>query len=224
MAWEQLLWEQLSKGKLNFIQILPSRGKTMKNRSSKTILVFFALGLISCAFCVQQAQAVPVTGAISFGGDFAPNTGDLNTATSISFSSFIFATSVSGSYSSVPTFDLSLGIIHNSVTFDPFTAPVTPLWSFSYLGLTYSFDLLSLTFDRGPDTLTLDGSGTLKISGGGYDDTPGSWIMTLNQADGTFSFSSSNGALAAVPDGGMTVVMLGLGLCGIGIIRRKLTK
>ena len=32
----------------------------MKNRSSKTILVFFALGLISCALCVQQAQAVPI--------------------------------------------------------------------------------------------------------------------------------------------------------------------
>jgi hypothetical protein len=87
------------------------------------------------------------------------------------------------------------------------------------MGLTYSFDLLSLTFDRGPDTLTLDGSGTLMIDG--YDATPGSWIMTLNQADGSFSFSSSNGA---VPDGGMTVIMLGLGLCGIGMIRRKLTK
>jgi hypothetical protein len=191
----------------------------MKKRSSKTILVFLALGLISCAFCVQQAQAVPITGGISFGGDFTPNTGDLNTATSISFTSFVFATSVSGSYSSVPTFDLSLGIIHNPITFDPFTAPVTPLWSFTYMGLTYSFDLLSLTFDRGPDTLTLDGSGTLMIDG--YDATPGSWIMTLNQADGSFSFSSSNGA---VPDGGMTVIMLGLGLCGIGMIRRKLTK
>ena len=40
----------------------------MKNRSSKTILVFLALGLISCAFCVQQAQAVPITGAITFAG------------------------------------------------------------------------------------------------------------------------------------------------------------
>ena len=42
----------------------------MKNRSSKTILVFFALGLISCAFCVQQAQAVPIPipSAITLGG------------------------------------------------------------------------------------------------------------------------------------------------------------
>ncbi len=39
----------------------------MKNRSSKTILVFVALGLISCAFCVQQAQAVP-TSVITFAG------------------------------------------------------------------------------------------------------------------------------------------------------------
>ena len=40
----------------------------MKNRSSKTILVFFALGLISCALCVQQAQAVPINSVITFAG------------------------------------------------------------------------------------------------------------------------------------------------------------
>jgi VPDSG-CTERM motif len=196
----------------------------MKNRSSKTILVFFALGLISCALCVQQAQAVPISGGISFGGGFTPNTGDLNTATSLSFGTFpdIFVTSVSGSYSSVPTGAFSPpSLTQNPVTFDPFNLPITPLWSFTYLGVTYSFDLLSgFIFDRGTDTLTLIGSGLLMISGGGYDPTAASWILTANQAAGTFSFSSSNGA---VPDGGMTVVMLGLALCGIGMIRRKLT-
>ena len=53
----------------------------MKNRSSKTILVFFALGLISCAFCVQQAQAVPITGAITFAGGVTLDTGSVDTAT-----------------------------------------------------------------------------------------------------------------------------------------------
>ena len=55
----------------------------MKNRSSKTILVFFALGLISCAFCVQQAQAVPITGAITFAGGVTLDTGTVNTATQV---------------------------------------------------------------------------------------------------------------------------------------------
>ena len=47
----------------------------MKNRSSKTILVFFALGLISCALCVQQAQAVPINGVITFAGGAQLNSG-----------------------------------------------------------------------------------------------------------------------------------------------------
>ncbi len=194
----------------------------MKNRSSKTILVFFALGLISSALCVQQAQAVPITGGLSFGGGFTTDTGDLNTAHTLIFGTFpdIFITSVSGSYSGVPTGAGSPpDLTQNPVTFDPFTVPVIPLWSFTYLGVAYSFDLLSgFIFDRGTDTLTLMGSGMLMITG--YDPTQATWILTANQADGTFSFSSSNGA---VPDGGMTVVMLGLALCGIGMIRRKLT-
>jgi hypothetical protein len=196
----------------------------MKNRSSKTILVFFAVGLISCALCVQQAQAVPITGGISLGGGFTTDTGDLNTAHTLFFGSFpsVFITSVSGSYSGVPTGAFTPpSLTQNPVTFDPFTVPVIPLWSFTYAGLTYSFDLLfGFISNRGPDTLTLEGRGMLMISGGGYDPTPGIWILTANQANGTFSFSSSNGA---VPDGGMTVVMLGLALCGIGMIRRKLT-
>ena len=55
----------------------------MKNRSSKTILVFLALGLISCAFCVQQAQAVPTTGAITFAGGVTLDTASVNTATQV---------------------------------------------------------------------------------------------------------------------------------------------
>ncbi len=194
----------------------------MKNRLRKTILVFFALGLISSALCVQQAQAVPITGGLSFGGGFTTDTGDLNTAHTLFFGTFpdVFITSVSGSYSGVPTGAGSPpDLTQNPVTFDPFTVPVIPLWSFTYLGVAYSFDLLSgFISDRGPDTLTLMGSGMLMITG--YDPTQATWILTANQAAGTFSFSSSNGA---VPDGGMTVVMLGLALCGIGMIRRKLT-
>ena len=59
----------------------PSHG-ARKNRSSKTILVFFALGLISCAFCVQQAQAVPINGGvITIAGGAELDNADVNMAT-----------------------------------------------------------------------------------------------------------------------------------------------
>src|SRR5215467_4872947 len=61
---------------------LATERETMKNRSSKTILVFFALGLISCAFCVQQAQADSIN-VITFAGGAELNSGSVNTATQV---------------------------------------------------------------------------------------------------------------------------------------------
>ena len=55
----------------------------MKNRSSKRVLVFFALGLISCALCVQQAQAAYMNAAINFAGGVELNTGSVNTASQV---------------------------------------------------------------------------------------------------------------------------------------------
>ena len=53
----------------------------------------------------------------------------------------------------------------------------------------------------------------------GFDATTGSWVFTANQAGGTFSFSSSDGA---VPDGGSALILFGLGLGGLEALRRKL--
>ena len=86
-------------------------------------------------------------------------------------------------------------------------------------GNSYSFDLLTLMItQQGGDSLTLHGTGTLHITG--FDNTPGTWIFTANEAGGTFSFSSSNGAI--VPDGGTTVMLLGAALGLLGIARRAL--
>ena len=85
-------------------------------------------------------------------------------------------------------------VTQNPFTFDPFAPPISPLWTFMFLGDTYSFDLLTLSIDgQGGDTLSLCGTGDLNITG--FDTTTGTWVFTANQAGGTFSFSSSNGAV-----------------------------
>ncbi len=85
-------------------------------------------------------------------------------------------------------------------------------------GNTYSFDLLTLSIDQqGNNTLMLSGTGDLNMTG--FDTTTGSWVFTANQGGGTFSFSSSNGA---VPDGGSALILFGLGLGGLETLRRKL--
>ena len=49
--------------------------------------------------------------------------------------------------------------------------------------------------------------------------TTGTWLFTANQGGGTFSFSSSDGA---VPDGGSALILFGLALGGLEALRRKL--
>jgi hypothetical protein len=194
-------------------------------RFLQTTLALVATGLISSALVGPEAQAVPITGGISLGGAYSTNTGNLNTATAFTSFSNVFVTSVSGSYSTVGTGQMSPTVTQNGFQFNPFVGPVVPLWTFTSGGLTYSFDLTAITqrTQPGDDTLDLRGFGILRITGGtsNFDPTVGSWVFTANQQGGTFSFSSSNGAL---PEGGMTVVMLGLALGGIGMVRRKLAK
>ena len=188
---------------------------------SKTILTLLVIGLVGCGLFSQQAQAGPIVGGISLAGAYVTNTGNVNTATAFTSFPGVIVTSVSGSYTGVGTLGSSPAVTMNPFTFNPFSASVTPLWTFMSAGNTYSFDLtvLSLT-QQGSNTLTLNGTGTLHITG--FTDTPGTWVFTANQASDTFSFSSSNAAVAVAPDSGSAVALLGIALAGIEGVRRVL--
>jgi hypothetical protein len=190
---------------------------------SKTILTVLIIGLVSCGLFSQQAQAVPITGGISLSGTYVTNNGNLNTATSFTSFPFAIVNSVSGSYTGVGTGLSSPSVTMNPFTFNPLanpSIPVTPLWTFMSGLNTYSFDLtvLSSRLQPGDNSLTLKGTGTLHITN--FTDTPGTWIFTANQASDTFSFSSSNAAVA--PDSGSAVALLGIALAGIEGVRRAL--
>jgi hypothetical protein len=186
---------------------------------SKTILTLLVIGVVSCGLFSQQAQAGPIVGGISLAGSYTTNTGNVNTATAFTSFPFVVVASVSGSYTGVPTGLSSPVVTMTPFTFNPFSAPVTPLWTFMFAGSTYSFDLtvLSSRLQPGDNTLTLKGTGTLSITG--FDPTPGAWVFTANQLGNTFSFSSSN---AAIPDSGSAVALLGIALAGIEGVRRAL--
>jgi VPDSG-CTERM motif len=187
----------------------------MKN-STKTLFATLAVVFLVCAAVSPQAQAVMITGGISLGGSYTTDTGDINTATAFTSFPSAFVVSTSGDYSGVPLFT---SVTQNPFSFDPFV-PNNPLWTFMVGTDTYSFDLTTITLvDRSvPDALTLKGTGDLNITG--FDTTDGSWTFTANQAGGTFSFSSSNGALT--PDGGSALILFGLALGGLEALRRKL--
>jgi hypothetical protein len=101
--------------------------------------------------------------------------------------------------------------------FNPST-PTASLWSVG----GFTFDLLSSTIvTQNASTLVIEGTGI--VSGNGFDPTAMDWMFTTQSSGGrtrtTFSFSANG---VAVPDGGSAVALLGIGLTGLEILRRKL--
>jgi hypothetical protein len=195
------------------------------------------LAILSAAFCTvmfafsQNASATrhplpPVTlatsieGSINFAGSVQFDTNSLLTATRVNT---WFDVSHNAGFSNVTggatgAFALILpgtqALMATPWIFSPST-PTQGLWSVG----GFTFDLLSSTVvTRTATFLNVTGTGT--ISGNGFDDTPGAWSFTAQKPGTTeFSFSASS---SSVPDGGVTVALLGLTLVGVEVLRRKL--
>ena len=73
----------------------------------------------------------------------------------------------------------------------------------------------------------MTGSGTVSITGAGspFETTAANWSFTITDTSGgssgsfIFGFAQSD---TAVPDGGITVALLGAALTGLSLIKRKL--
>jgi hypothetical protein len=183
----------------------------------KTLLTgILALGM------VIAAQAIPITGTIDMGGTATLNSTSLGSATAATAFS---AVTVGG----LPTGTFA-GTFGASVTWSGFSWPsnvlVSPLWTFTFGGNTYSFDLAHVSvFSQSNFFLNLTGSGTLHVTG--FDDTPGLWSFTISNPTGlphdNFQFTFANSQTATgVPDGGMTVALLGIAFVVLEGLRRKL--
>lgn len=178
--------------------------KNMKLKNTLAIALVVGLGM--------SAQATPISGGISFAGNYTPNNPNLTLATSIAFG----ATGVTSGNGSFAVFAPGSAVTMSSpLAINPTSVPVLALWS---IGI-YSFDAYSLVQSaQTSSTLTLTGTGVIH-NGTPAEDTAGQWIATFNTLSGTFSWSASSGT---VPDGGTTMLLLGSALTGITLLRRKL--
>jgi hypothetical protein len=196
----------------------------MTNRSRKTILVFLALGLISCAFGVQQAKASNV---ITFAGGV--ELGDIhgNQVFSVNDATQVIGWLDGGDPPNMPTVESVSGVfatfgvmVGDSVTF-------TPTWSFNSGPISMFWQVDGFTFHLVASQVVFQPDGFVSVSGSGYITGPNDYRQGGNfrftsqddPADGVFSFSMSS-----IPDGGATVALLGLSLAGIEGIRRKLRR
>ncbi len=183
----------------------------MKNKI--LTLVVAAAAMISIA-----AQALPITGGISMTGGYTPfpNTGDLQDATQFNLAPVGIVTSVSGSYAAAGITPFVTPVSWSSPLIVNPPTGLVPLWNIPAFGA--SFDLTSFyVYASSAASIELRGNGMLHL--GTYEDTAATWIATFNTAANTFSFSASNGA---VPDGGMTLILLGTAFTAMGLIRRKM--
>jgi hypothetical protein len=171
------------------------------------------------------ANADPfINGSVSFsqtpGSTFTLTGGSSNfeTATGFDFGGqtnnlLVVSTTLSGLTTTFPT--MSLGTL-SSFTFGP--APgvaVNPLWKITSAGSPYSFAATSFVIDKQTaNAITLHGYGKLSLTG--YADTDARWDFSANNT-GSQSFSMSTGT---VPVPG-TLAILGLGLAGMSLTRRK---
>ena len=191
------------------------------------------LTLAAAGMMTITAQAVPITGGISFFGAYTPQdsaaatTPDLADATQIAFGGTVVGIGgTSGSFSVIP--DLNSVTMFTPLVFVPPTLPGASLWTTTAGGHTFSFDLTTLVVGAvsgtfpGAQSITMSGNGDVSYAGpSGYEKTAGTWTGTFNAAGGTFSWSSSTGA--NVPDGGSTLILLGSSIVGLfGIARKSL--
>jgi hypothetical protein len=202
-----------------FLLTEPTKGnKGQKMKLSKTLLAIVAA--VASVGLLSSAQAVPITGMLNIGGTATFNTTSLATASSATFSDAIVLGGNSGDFAS---FTVGTPVVMASYTFDPSTM-TNGLWSVN----GFTFNLTSSVVQQPRSATFLSVSGTGIITGpAGFDATAGVWAFTSQNASGrphaTFSFSA-NTEVGAVPDGGMTLALLGAGLVGLAAFRAKFAK
>src|SRR5215469_15814188 len=193
-----------------------------------TIKLAATSGIVAAMLAVASVQAVPISGSIEMGGELNLDNATLSSATQVTSWPLVYVVADSGSFGSISP--LSLVTMSSSPwVFSP--APgvaLNNLWSVGGFTFNFSSDTVSVSGNF------LDISGTGTITDTSADSAAFNWNLSLEQptTGGPMEFTFSAGAQAAsgggpggdVPDGGLTLVLLGIAFAGIEIFRRKLGK
>jgi hypothetical protein len=192
----------------------------MKNILKMAGVVAVALALTS------TLQATNITGNIGFVGSVTFDTGSAGTATEVTswINPQVSPSVPTGSFASILP-GTSAIFTGSTWTFADATT-INPFWTVG----GFTFELLSShVVSQGVTTLGQDGfvivQGTGIVMAAGFTPTTMSWSLTTQDPKAgtnpdSWSFSASANS---VPDGGATVMLLGMALSGVALLRRKLT-
>lgn len=206
----------------------------MKNQIKKSLVALIAIAAFS-----PIVSAVPIAGTINL--TMAPgatmtllnNVGTPGPVTAINADAVQFTNASAGFYSGHNAMvSLSSGSFATATpgaiadfanfTFNPVTVPVSNLWTVAGL-FRFELTAINVVDQSTPNFLNIQGGGyydDLVNDAGqgnaGFQRTYGLWTFTVTGQNPNFSWTSYN----TVPDSGMTAVLLGASLLGLGLIRR----
>ena len=189
----------------------------------KKLFILCVLVVALVGFTAFNAGATLISGDISLSGtSITNNSTDLTSATAFTAFSNIVVSTTGGSGDYIP------GIVGQSVTMTPFMFspslspnPLVPLWTFTFGGNTYNFDATSAVISSAiSNSITMGGTGTAYITG--LDPTPGTWVLSVNNAGLTESVSLST-QISSVPVPA-SMLLFAPGLAGLAAIRRRFKK
>ncbi len=199
---------------------------------SKTILAVLGTAVLASAMMTESAQAIPINGSIGFNGSgFGSTSGGTSTLT---FNNPMVVDIRQGDYgaagANVPA-GTPVNFAPISWTGQGTNAVLTPgpqlEWQFTANGTTFSFTLVSLsaaTLSNG--AVSLQGNGILTMSGA-FNRDPTNGTFSVQGTGNNFTFTivqASNTGIGPVPEGGSAIALLGMGVMGLEVLRRKLRK
>ena len=193
----------------------------------KNIIKIASVAVVALAL-TQAAQATQISGAVTFFGTIQLGNSGVAVSTVTGANEVLNWYGIAGA--GVPFVSSSSGNLSAStspaatVTFaTPWVfGPQASLWSYTGLdGDTFTFSLTTASISNDGNSISITGMGVITATGPvAFDATPASWNFTTQNpsAGGVFSFSAASGA----PDGGATMMMLGIALSGVALLRKKL--
>jgi protein with PEP-CTERM/exosortase system signal len=196
------------------------------NKESDMNKKWIKMAAVSMAVCglAGIAQAVPITGNITFAGGATLNTSSAGTATEVltwtgaGGTGLPVVISDDGSFSGIAPGTgaaFASGWHFNS-------GAVSSLWSVG--GFTFDLTSSHIVFQGGsPAGVLVDGIGAV-MGPAGTDPEAMTWSFSTSDpsAAGIFSFQVADGATGTVPDGGTTAMLLGLGVLALGLLKKQL--
>lgn len=186
------------------------------------LLLASALALLVTSGLAGQVKAQNIVGSVSFFGSSSVSGSSGAGITLVNFGNDWHYIAGTSTFNSI--------LPYTSATFNGFsfsgdgtaamlTAPDSPLWSITYSGVTYTFDLLSLSSGHTQtDSMAFTGSGILHATG--YSDTPGSF--SLSGTGTNYSYTLTFDSNTAVPEpSSVALIGVGLAMGAVAVYRRR---